>query len=78
MHTSEMWFTHKNILLLLLTLGDCTGLGIAGGPLWIILIDVIAILIMACMATVCTSSTWIDDGNHLSVHLTIYNFLFVV
>ena len=71
-----MWFTHKNILLL--TSGDSTGLSaevIAGGRLWLILTEVIALLVMASMVAACAYSSCRNYGNHLSVHLTIYDFL---
>ena len=64
--------THTNILLL--TSGDSTGLsteGIAGGHMWLILTEVVALLVWASMVVACAFSSWRVNGNHLSVHFTI-------
>ena len=81
--------THKNILLLTLSLtsADSTGLsaeGIAGRVL-LILTEVIALMIWALLFAVLVY-TCCDhngnccgiDGNLLLVHLTIYDLLFAV
>ena len=73
--------THKNILLFTVThSGDSTGLSTENitGTLWLILTEVIALFVWAGMVAAWTLiSCWIP-GNHLSVHLTIYNLLFAV
>ena len=65
--------THKNILLLLLTSGDSTGLSAEGitGRVLLILTEVIALPVWAILVAVLVYVCCDTNGNHLSVHLTI-------
>ena len=69
--------THNNILLLtiLLTSGNSTGLSAEGitGRVLLILSDVILLLVWALLVATCALSLY-RNGNHLSVHLAIYDF----
>ena len=70
--------THKNILLLTLslTLGNSTGLSAEGitGRVLLILTEIIALLVWALLVYLCCN----DYGNLLLVQLTIDDLLFVV
>ena len=70
--------TRKNILLL--TSGDSTGLSAEGitGRVLLILTDVISLLAWALLVAMLVLTFCNNYGNHLSVHLTIYDLLFAV
>ena len=70
--------THKNIQLL--TSGDSTGLSAEGitGRVLLILTEAISLLAWALLVAMLVLTFCCTDGNHLSVHLTIYNLLFAV
>ena len=66
--------THKNILLLLLTSGDSTGLTAEGitGRVLLILTVVIGLLVWALLVTSCAYLIC-KEGNHLSVsHFAVW------
>ena len=73
--------THKNILLLTIThSGDSTGLSAEGitGRVLLIVTEVIAVLALAFLIATCACLFRNYEGNHLSVHLTVYDLVFAV
>ena len=67
LHVRTFWYS------LLLTSADSTGLSPEGiaGRLWLILTEVIALLVWASTVAACAYLSCSNNGNHLSVHLTI-------